>query len=291
MWRFGGAGGWNLVCRLWHQFWKDNVLDQAAMLSFYAILALFPLLLSLLALLGLLMQSQNALYQLIQHNLTQVAPSSASGLVVSTLRQIRNGSSSGTLSVGLLFSLYIASSSVVAMMEALNVAYGVAESRSWWKQRLVALGLTVGSLVLMAAALILLGLGARIAALISGESGEHGGLVMTGWRVLTWMLLVGFLLMAFNILYIFAPNVRHRRWHLLMPGTVLGVTVWVLVSYGFKIYLRFFNTYNTTYGSIAAVIILLMWFYLSAIAVLLGGELNSEIEKRVGEPQNADATP
>ena len=210
---------------------------------------------------------------------------SAIGLIDNTLLQIRRGSSGRTLWFGLLFSLYMASSGVVAVMNALNVAYEVKESRPWWRQRLVACALTIGSTLFMAVALILLGYGDHLAALVAGHFGVHSGLVMTGWKVLKWLLVMGFLLMAFNLLYIFAPNVEHHRWHWLMPGTVLGMLLWVLVSYGFKLYLTYFNRCNVTYGSVAAVIILLMWFYFTGIAILLGGELNSEIEKRTHRVQ------
>lgn len=285
MWKFGGLTARQLVRRLWQQFWKDDILDQAAMLAFYFILSIFPLLLFLLALLGLMLQSGQALHQALHHYLAHLVPPAASGLIDSTLKQIQRGYSGGTLSAGLVFSLYMASSGMVAIMDALNVAYGVKESRSWWKQHLLALGLTVGSTLFTALALILLGYGNRLVIMASDDVGVHTGLLLTGWRVLRWMLVFGFLLMALNLLYLYAPDVKHRRWHWLMPGTVLAVMLWALVSYGFKLYLTYFNEYNLTYGSIAAVIILLMWFYLTGIAILVGGELNSAIEKRAHRVQ------
>jgi membrane protein len=285
MWKFSGLNWREILQGLWRQFWKTNILDQAAMLSFYFILSIFPLLLFLLALLGMMLQSGEALHEAIHNYLAKVAPTSATGLIDSTLLQIRRGSNGRTLWFGLLFSLYMASSGVVAVMNALNVAYEVEESRPWWHQRLVACALTIGSTLFMAVALILLGYGDHLAALVASRFGVHSGLVLTGWKVLKWLLVVGFLLMAFNLLYTFAPNVKHHRSHWLMPGTVLGMLLWGLVSYGFKLYLTYFNSYNVTYGSIAAVIILLMWFYFTGIAILLGGELNSEIEKRTHRVQ------
>jgi len=293
LWEFGGLSWRDVLRRLWNRLRKDRLLDQAAMLSFYFILSLFPLLLCLLAVLGLLLQSGQALYQAIHEYLTKLAPGSVSGMIDATLRQVRRGSSTSTLSLSLVFSLYMASSGVVAVMDALNVAYGVEESRSWWKQRLLALALTIGSALFMALALILLGYGDRLAILVAGHFVTKGGAVMLAWRVLKWLLVLGFLLMVFNLLYIFAPNVKHRRWHWLMPGTVFGAALWILASYGFKLYLTYFNRYNATYGSIAAVIILLMWFYFAGVALLLGGELNSEIEKRTqrAEPPSRQRSP
>ncbi|HWH71211.1 MAG TPA: YihY/virulence factor BrkB family protein [Candidatus Sulfotelmatobacter sp.] len=283
MWKFGGLRWRQLLRELWQQFWKDHILDQAAMLAFYFILAVFPLLLFLVAVLGLMLQSDQAVHQAIREYLTRIAPGSASGLIDTTLQQIRQGSTGEALSIGLLFSLWVASSGMVAIMEALNIAYEAKESRPWWRQRLVALGLTLGLILFLAAALILLGYGDRLAEWAAGRLGNRSGWAVTGWRILKWLVVVGLLLMGFNLLYFFAPNVKHRQWHWLMPGTVLGVGLWLLVSYGFKVYLTFFNTYNVTYGSIAAVIVLLLWFYLTAIAILMGGELNSEIEKRTGQ--------
>ena len=287
MWRFGGLGFKEIVRRLWRQFWADRILDEAAMLSFYFLLSIFPLLLFCLALFGLVLQSGEGLHHAIEKYLTKLAPASASGLIDDTLEQIRLGSGSGTLSIGIVFSLWVASSGMVALMDALTVAYDVRETRPWWKQRLIALGLTIGSVLFMAAALVLLGYGEHLTVLVGGHFVANSGVILTAWRVVQWILVVGFLLGAFNLLYFFAPNVKHSGWHWLMPGTVLAVVLWVLVSYGLKLYLAFFNRYNYTYGSIAAVIILLLWFYLTGIAILLGGELNSEIEKQTRSVQEA----
>jgi membrane protein len=287
IWRFGGLGWKSLLPKLWHQFQKDRILDQSAMLSFYFLLSIFPFLIFLAALLGFVLQSGEAVHA-IQNYLARFAPASASGLIDTTLRQIRHGSSGSALSLSLLLSLWIASSGLVAIIEALNVAYEVQESRPWWKQRLVAVGLTIGLVLFFAGALLLLGYGDQISHWASRVLGLHGHWATIPWRTLEWLLLLGFLLMAFNILYIFAPNVKHHRWHWLMPGTALALTLWLAASFGFKLYLKFFNTYNLTYGSIAGVIILLLWFYLSGVAILIGGELNSEIEKQTGKvrPRN-----
>lgn len=287
MWEFGGLSGSQVAHSLWGQFWKDRVLDQAAMLSFYLILAIFPLLLSLISFLGVLLRSGHPVQNSIQEYLSRVAPASASGLMESVLDQISKGSSSSTLSLGLLFSFWVASSGMVAIMDSLNVAYEVDESRPWWKQRLVALGLTLGTLLFMGGALLILGYGRKIGTVVAQHLHLGTDFYSTVLTLLEWMLLLGFLLMAFNLLYIFAPNVKRRQWHWLMPGTVLGATLWLAFSYAFKVYLSFFNQYNATYGSITAVIILLLWLYFSGIAIIMGAELNSVIEKRSGRVQPA----
>jgi membrane protein len=285
MWKFGGLGWKNILGRLWRQFQKDRVLDESAMLSFYFLLSIFPFLIFLAALLGLILQSGDTVHGAIQNYLTKIAPGSASGLIDSTLHEIRRGSNGSALWLSLLMSLWVASSGLVAIIEALNVAYEVEESRPWWKQRLVALGLTIGLVLLFAGALVVVGYGGPLSEGVSRAIGFSSSWATIGSKLVEWLLLLGFLLMGFNLLYIFAPNVKHHRWHWLMPGTALAVTLWLVASFGFKLYLKFFNTYNLTYGSIAAVIILLLWFYLSGIAILVGGELNSELEKETGKVQ------
>ena len=290
MWHFGDLSWSQLMQSLWTQFRKDRVLDQAAMLSFYLLLATFPLLLSLISLLGMLLQSDQSIQRAIQDYLSRIAPASASSLVESVLDQISKGSNGSTLSLGIFFSLWVASSGMTALINALNVAYEVKEARPWWKKRLVAMALTLGTVFFMGGALVLLGYGRRIGKSLANQWHLGTTLFSTAWTLLEWVLLLGFLLTAFNLLYLFAPNVKRRQWHWLMPGTVLGVTLWLAFSYAFKTYLSFFNRYNTTYGSIAAVIILLLWFYFSGIALLLGAELNSILEKNTRRVQTGEGT-
>jgi membrane protein len=207
-----------------------------------------------------------------------VVPESASGLIDTTLGEITRASGGGKLSLALLFTLWAASRGMVAIIEGLNIAYGVGELRSWWKKNLVALVLTIVSLGLIGSALLSMIYGSRFSGVIELHFGPNG-LIAGVWRVLEWILLLAFVLAAFNIFYFYAPNVKRRRWHWLMPGTVAGVALWLLVSFGFKLYLSVFNNFTVTFGSIGAVIILLLWFYLSGIAILVGGEVNSETEK------------
>lgn len=281
IWKFGGLTWQELVQRTWHQFWKNRVLDQSAILSFYFLLSIFPLLLFLIALLGLLLQSGPVLQETLHQYLAAVVPESATTLIDTTMSEISRGSGVIKLSVALLFTGWSASQGMLAIVEGLNIAYQVGESRPWWKKYLVASGLTIVSLVLFAAALLLLIYGGRFSERMAMHLG-YSGFIVGLWKVVSWVTLLAFALMAFNILYIYAPNVKHRQWHWLMPGTVVGVALWLLVSFGFQLYLVFFNRFSVTYGSIGAVIILLLWFYLSGIAILVGGVVNSEIEKASG---------
>jgi membrane protein len=278
LWKLGELTWSKLLRRTWRRFWEDRILDQSAKLSFYFLLSLFPLLLFLIALLGLLLQSGPVLQETLHKYLAAVVPESAPGLIDTTLQEITRGSGGGRLSLALLFALWAASRGAVAIMEALNIAYEVEESRSWWKKHLVALGLTIVSLALIASALLLMIYGGRLSEIMMSHF-AFSSFIAGVWKVLQWPLLLGFVLVAFNILYLYAPNVRRRRWHWLMPGTVVGVTLWLLVSFGFKLYLSLFDHFTVTYGSIGAVIVLLLWLYLSGTAILIGGEVNSEIER------------
>jgi membrane protein len=284
IWKLGGLSWQELLRRTWHRFWKDRVLDQSAMLSFYFLLSIFPLLLFLMTLLGLVLQSEPALQGTLHRYLAAVVPRSASALIDTTLEEITRGSGAATLSVALLLAWWPASQGMIAIIEGLNIAYEVGESRLWWKKYLVASGLTIAAVVFFAGALLLLIYGGRLSESIAMQLG-YSGFIAGLWQVVSWILLLAFVLTAFNMLYIYAPNVKHRQWRWLMPGTVAGVALWLLVSFGFQLYLGFFDRFSLTYGSIGAVIILLLWFYLSGIAILVGGEVNSEIEKATGQVQ------
>ena len=290
IWTLNGLTWQELLRRTWRQFWKDRVLDQSAMLSFYFLLSLFPLLLLLflIALFGLLLQAGPVLQGTLHEYLAAVVPASASTLIDTTLGEINRGSGALKLSVALLFTWWSASQGMLAIVEGLNIAYEVGESRPWWKKHLVASGLTIVCLLLFACALLLVIYGGRFSESIASYFG-YSGFIAAIWKIITWLLLLAFVLMAFNILYVYAPNVTHRQWHWLMPGTVVGITIWLLGSFGFRLYLSFFNNYTVTYGSIGAVIILLLWLYLSGIAILVGGEVNSEIEKTSGRVDQDDA--
>lgn len=276
--------------RLWTQFWKDRVPGQSAQLGFYLVLSVFPFLLFITALLGLFLQSGTILEETLDTHLRAIAPSSVTTLLRDVLGEISKGSSGGKLTFGLLFALWAASHGMTAIMESLNIAYEVRESRVWWKRKLLGLALTLGFLLFTFLALLLLLYGPRLVDFLAGRFGL-GSFATQFWNVLQALLLLAFVLIVFNSLYLLAPNVRHKHWHWLMPGTVVGVALWFAASYGFKVYLSYFNRYSATYGSIGAVIILLLWLYLTGIAILIGGEVNSELEKNFGDVEEKESQP
>lgn len=297
-WKLGGLTIKELAVRLWNEMNADDVWGRAAQLSYYFLLALFPLLLFLTALLGLFVGQGSELRENLLNYLGSVIPGDAARLVHNTVAKISDGSSGGKLSFGILAALWAASNGMGAMCDSLNAAYGIKESRSFIKSRLIAIALTVALSVLIISALVLVLYGHNIAEYVAARLSLSNAFEIA-WKILQWPIVLIFVLFAFALLYYFAPNTKDQRWYWVMPGAVLGVLLWILVSLGFSLYLDRFSSYNVTYGSLGAVIVLMLWFYLTGLAILIGGEANSLIEtaaaargnpaaKRHGEKKSLD---
>jgi membrane protein len=262
------------------QFLEDGIPDHSAMLAFYFLLALFPLLLILIPMLGVFVQTHYA-EQAVHQYIESVLPGPAADLINRTLGEVQSDSGMFRLSFAVLFLWWSASHGVLGTIQGLNIAYGVREERPLWKKYMVASILTVVTMVLIIFGLLVLSYGGRLSAFLVrqiGFSGFIGGV----WQLLGWALFLAMAFVVFNIFYVYAPSVRHRRWNWLMPGTVIAVLLWLCVSIGFRLYLAYFDNYTWIYGSIGAVIILLLWFYFLGISLLFGAEVNCEIEKAVG---------
>ncbi len=264
--------------RVWKQIRADRILGKSAELSFYFFLSIFPLLICLTALFGYFMEVQALLRTVIHDYVQRVAPDSAMALLDKTLVEITTRTSGGKISIGLIVALWVGSSGVFAIINSLNVAYDVKESRPWWKRRLIAIGLALAAITLMIVALALLIAGGELIVNLGAQFGVSAAVVLV-WKILQWPLVLSFVFAAFYGIYWFGPNVEHPKWNCLVIGTLVAILVWLGISLGFKLYLQHFNRYSMTYGSIGAVIILLLWFYFTGIAILIGGEINSVIEK------------
>ena len=155
--------------------------------------------------------------------------------------------------------------------------YDVKETRPWWKVRLVSIVLTVALAVLILAALTIVLYGGRIGDVVAARVG-YGDAFTVLWKIAQWPIMLIFVYLSFAMIYYFAPNRPRRGWRWLTPGTILAVILWLLISFGLRIYLHFFNSYSLTYGSLGALIVLMVWFYLTGLTVLIGGEVNSELE-------------
>jgi membrane protein len=264
--------------RSWSRILDAHIMDQAAMLAFYLLLSIFPMLFFLIIVFGWLFRFGPSLQEVLHRYLITIAPEAASSLINKGLTQITTGPDVLKFSFALLFTWLSASQGVRAIMQGLNIAYGIQESRRWWRQYLTSSLLTLVSLVLIATGLLVLLYGAFFSRLLGNVFGVLR-LASGLWQILEWILFLAFVLMVFNFLYAYGPAVRRPQWQWLMPGTIVAVGLWVLVSLGFKLYLHYFIGSFTIYGSIGAMIILQLWFYFFGVAILVGGAVNSEFEK------------
>jgi membrane protein len=288
LWGLGGLSWKELAKRVWHEINADDVWGRAAQLSYYFLLALFPLLLVMMALLGIFADKGTELRHNLISYLSQVMPESAGELVTKTVEELSNSAGAGKISVGLLATLWAASNGMGAISETLNMAYNVKESRPYWKARLVAIGLTIALALLIVSALVLLLYGFEIADAVASWAGLSG-VFSSVWKIVQWPLLIFFILLAFNLIYYFAPDLKDQEWKWVTPGAAIGVLLWLLISFGFRTYLRYFNSYSATYGSLGALIIMMLWFYFTGLAILIGGEVNSEIESAAAKVGVTDA--
>lgn len=277
IWKLGGNSPLELIRKVNQRFWRHQILDQSAKLSFYFILSIFPLMIFVIHALGLVLKSKTQLRIILSQALTTLAPAGASGLIDSFLRQITRGSGGLKVSLALIFTWWSASQGMLAIINGINTAYETQDHSPWWRKYLRASGLTIAAILYIAIALLFILYGGRLSEMIIQHLGFKD-FIRILWKTVEWILTFVSVLFTFNILYVFGPCIKHKKWHFLMPGTVVSVVLWILASLGFKIYLKYFNLFNVTYGPIGAVIILLLWFYLSGIAILIGAEVNAEIE-------------
>jgi len=282
--RPGALSPWQLAQRLWTEIWEDEVFDRAAALSYYLLFALFPMLLFLTAVLGLLPLQ---LMDVLMRYLGSILPGDT---VQRTMAEITRGASGKLLSVGIAMALWSASSGMGALMVALNVAFDVRERRSWWKLRLTALALTAGMTVFVPTALLLLLYGERIGYRAAGWLGL-GTQFAEAWALARWPIIIVLVAIGTGLIYHLAP--AHRpRWRWFTPGSVFAVVAWVLLSLGLRLYINTIANYNATYGSIGGVILLLLWLYLTGVALLVGAEIDAEFNRaRYGRAAGHDADP
>jgi membrane protein len=288
VWKLGGLTWRRLGARVWSEVYEGDLFTRAAALSYYFLLALFPLLLFLTAALGYFADSGTELRKSLLDYLASVAPRAASALVRQTVAEITENADGSKLSFGLLAALWFASYGMGAVGDTLNAAYGVRESRAWWRVRLISLGLTVALAVLIVSALALMFYGGEIGESLAMRL-DLGDAFKAVWSVLQWPIVLAFVLFSFALIYYFAPDLKHQKWYWITPGSLSGVVLWLLVSFAFRVYLRYFDRYSVTYGSLGAVIVLLLWFYLTGAAILVGGKVNAEIEHTAARHGAADA--
>jgi membrane protein len=288
IWKLGGQSWPSLAKRVWSDINKDGIFGRAAQLSYYFLLALFPLLLFLTSVIGLLLGSGTGLRHSLFAHLGKVLPPSSAQLISDTMFEVTSSSSGGKISFGILAALWAASNGMGAIGESLNVAYHVEETRPWWKRHLTAVCLTVALAALIISALVLVLYGGRLADNLAANYGFDRFFIVA-WKILQWPIVLVFLSLAFALIYYWAPDLRDQDWKWVTPGAVVAVALWLAVSFGFRLYLRYFDSYGKTYGSLGAVIILMLWFYFTGAAILIGGEVNSDIEDEAAREGSSDA--
>lgn len=288
IWSLGGLTWRELTRRVWDGINRNDLINRAYELAYNFLLAVFPMLLFLLGLLGLFASEGSRLRNDLFFYLQLVIPPTAYQLLVQTLNEITGNTTSGKITFGLLFALYSGSSGMTQLISTLNAAYEVRESRSWLKVHLISVGLTLGISVLIIAALFLVVAGGQIAASI-GHGAGLGAAALVAIRFLQWLIALALVVFAFATIYYFGPNVHEQHWYWITPGSVVGVALWAISSAGLRAYLHFFNSYSKTYGSLGAVIVLMLWFYVTGLALLIGSQINATIEHAAAEHGHVEA--
>lgn len=298
LWDLEGIPKMPLAHSIWSALRADRVFGRAAELGFNFFFSLFPALFCAAAILGLVARSAHQIYARLLGHLALVVPTSALGMVLQTFNQTTAAASSGKITLSLLGAVWAASVGVSAIQDILNDVYKVADTRSYIGARVKAIGLTF-----LVTAMVTISLASMFGAdyvaaytqrLVSGRIAR----LIAGIGILgvAWIVAILLLILVFAVIYYWAPDLRTRHWRWLTPGSVIGVAGWLVASVALRIYLHYFNDYAVTYGSLGAIIILLTWFYITGLMLLVGGEINSQIEaaavrKRLEERAKASRMP
>jgi membrane protein len=262
-----------LVKRTVRETISDNALGLAAQLAFYFLLALVPAIAFVVAVASFFPPQ---LVDGMVSSLGGLAPPDVVRILREQLNSLAGGSNGGILTAGLLMALWSSSAAIVSIIDAMNRAYDIDEGRPWWQVRLTAIALTVGLAVFVVVAFALVMVGPSIAdRLVS--NGQLGSAFAWTWKILQWPVVVTLIAVAIACINYFAPNAE-QDWAWVTPGAVLATLLWLVASLLFKFYLANFADYNATYGSLGGVVVLMLWFYISGMAILIGAEMNAEIE-------------
>lgn len=260
--------------QLYKKVTDTDALGNAAQIAFYFSFAFFPLLLFLVSLFGIVLGSTEGLKAELYTYLAQIMPGSAYQLVRDTLDEIVKGGSGGKVTLGLLITLYSASAGVDNLRSGLNSVYEESEKRSWWWTKLLALLLTLLFIILIGIALIAVTAGWKLAQVgFQSINMDVSSPYVLG--AIQWASVIVVLVFVTATIYSVLPSFKEFKWVWISPGAIVAIILWLALTSGFKLYLQYFNSYNKTYGSLGAVIILMLWMYLTAVAVLIGGAINS----------------
>ncbi len=277
----------DLIKRSLRKFSKDDMTTYAAALSYHTLFALFPFLIFLVTLLGFL--NIPGFFDWLLEQAETAFPQDAFQRVEEVINQVQNQSSGGLLSFGIVTAIWAASSGIRSVMNAMNVAFDVEETRPTWKRYLLSIVYTIGLAVLLIAAAGLMLLGPQVMESIAEQVGL-GNAFVTLWTWLRWPVLAVLLTLSAAIVYYVAPNVD-QPFTFITPGAALAVIIWIISAIGFSVYVSNFADYSATYGSLGGVIVLLFFFFISSAVLLLGAEINAELYKaELGEPTAEDGS-
>lgn len=279
LWKLGDLACSQLCRRVFDESIANDVFGRAAELAYYSLFAIFALMLIMMALFGLSASEGGRLQANLLRYFAGFLPPKSSELLRIVLDELRAHAGAGKLTFGIVSALWCVSGVVDAMIRALNLAYHVQESRSWIRVRAIAFGLSLLITILLLSAMLIGLAGGHFINWLGSGFPFHSFMVFA-WDILRWPAVIAFVALSCSLIYYCGPNLKTRHpgiW--LSPGSTFGVLVLVGGSALFRLYLHFSDSYSASYGSIGAVMILMLWLYLAAVAYLIGGEINAEIER------------
>jgi len=272
---FDMAISWpELLKRTYREMMEDDALGLAAQLAYYFFLALFPAILCVIAIASFFPLHQ--LTDQIVAALGPFAPEPMLQVLRTELQRLANNDNGGIVSVGLLGALWSSSSALVSAMDAMNRAYDIEEGRPWWRVRVTAIALTIGLALFIVLSFALVLVGPLIADWIAARF-AFGDVFVWSWKILQWPVAFGLTVTGIGLVYYFAPDAE-QDWAWITPGSLVATVLWLVGTLAFRFYVVNFGSYEATYGALTGVILLLLWFYLSALAIIIGAEVSAEIE-------------
>lgn len=272
----------NVLYRLYDKFFAEDILSSSAQVAFYLSFSLFPLLLFLVNLFGIILGKANDLRLELFSYLQQIMPQSAYLLVQKTILEVSENSSGGKLTLGILVALWSASAGMDSLRVALNQVFKLKETRTWWKTKAESLLLTLILIFLLSFVLGIVFYGWQfISSFLALINLPVESFVIL--QIIQWISFIIILLLTFGMIYNFLPNQKDYEHYWFSYGSITAIGLWLLLTNGFRIYLNYFNNYDKTYGSLGAVIILMLWLYLTSLVILIGGAINSVLDEMAAE--------